>query len=293
MAAHYRGSPLGIKLIIFLYDTFGYKAAKALVYVVAFFYALISQKNRKVLANYYEAVGAPQGFYTYFKHIYAFSLTIFDRFIAKEGMQEETIKVERVHVENFEALQKRGGILVLSHHGNWAQSFKIFQTYDVKLNIIGDEAIDTNLQKLETDKQENNRIHVIDLKAGMQAMLEIARALQNQEIIIIMVDRVKEEEKRVSVDFLERATYFHSGGFEIAHMRKTPMLGCDIVRTGDNAIKVEFSEIITTQEKKKEARIHDLAQQYASFLERVVKAYPYQWFNFFDFWEKRPNEKNL
>ena len=289
MAAHYRGSPLGIRLIIFLYNTFGYKAAKALVYVVAFFYALVSLKNREALASFYEAVGIPRSFYTYFKHVYAFSLTIFDRFIAKEGMQEAHIKVERVHVENFETLQKTGGILVLSHHGNWAQSFKIFQTYDIKLNIIGDEAIDTNLQKLETDKEENNRIHVIDLKAGMQAMLEIARALQNREIIIIMVDRVKEEDKAVSVSFLERATYLHSGGFEIAHMRKTPMLGCDIVRTDDNAIKVEFSEIITTQEKKKEERIGDLAQQYASFLERVVKAYPYQWFNFFDFWEKKPD----
>ena len=293
MATHYRGSPLGIKLIIFLYNTFGYKAAKALVYVVAFFYALVSQKNRKVLSSYYDAVELPQNFSTYFKHVYAFSLTIFDRFIAKENMQEKSIKIERINVENFETLQKTGGILVLSHHGNWAQSFKIFQSYDIKLNIIGAEAIDTNLQKLETDKEENNRIHIIDLKSGMQAMLEIARALQNKEVIIIMVDRVKEEDKTVSVSFLERATYLHSGGFEIAHMRKTPMLGCDIVRTGDNAIKVEFSKIITTQEKKKEARISDLAQQYASFLERVVKAYPYQWFNFFDFWEKRPEEKSL
>ena len=286
--AHYRGSPLGIKLIIFLYKRFGYKAAKSLVYIVALFYALISQKNRKFLHNYYEAVGLSDTFSTYVKHIYAFSLTIFDRFIAKEGMQEETIKVERNKVENFETLQQTGGILILSHHGNWAQSFKIFQTYDVKLNITTNEAIDTDIQRLETEKEENKRINIIDLKAGMQAMLEIARALQNREIIIIMVDRVKEEDKSVSVDFLGRATYLHSGGFEIAQMRKVPMLGCDIVRTGDNAIKVAFSEIIKSEEKRKEEHIKDLAQQYAHFLEEVVKAYPYQWFNFFNFWEKKP-----
>ena len=287
--AHYRGSPLGIKLIIFLYKRFGYKAAKSLVYVVALFYASISQKNRKFLHNYYEAVGLADTFGTYVKHIYAFSLTIFDRFIAKEGMQEETIKVERIQVENFETLQQTGGILILSHHGNWAQSFKIFQTYDVKLNITTDEAIDTDIQRLETEKEENRRINIIDLKAGMQAMLEIARALQNREILIIMVDRVKEEDKSVSVDFLGRATYLHSGGFEIAQMRKVPMLGCDIVRTGDNAIKVAFSEIIKSEEKKRETYIKDLAQQYASFLEKVVKKYPYQWFNFFDFWAKKPS----
>lgn len=285
--SQYRGSPLGIKLIIALYNLFGYKTAKALVYVVALFYAVVSQQNRRFLNSYYEAVGLPTTFGSYFKHIYAFSLNIFDRFIAKEGMQESTVQVERVNVQAFETLQKSGGLLVLSHHGNWAQSFKIFQTYDVRLNIIGDEAIDENIQRLETDKQHNRRINVISLKQGMQAMLEIAQALQNNEIVIIMVDRVKEANKTVEIDFLNRPTLLHSGGFEIAHMRQSPIVGCDIVRVGDNRIKVRFSEIITSSKTEKAEIIQDLAQQYARFLEKAVREYPWQWFNFFDFW-KRP-----
>ena len=282
--SQYRGSPLGIKLIITLYNLFGYSAAKTLIFVVALFYALISQKNRKDLENYYKAVGLPNTFVSYFKHVYAFSLTIFDRFIAREGMQEKTVHVQRENVEAFEQLQKSGGMLILSHHGNWGQSFKIFQTYDVKLNIITDEVIDEGIQQLETDKEENNRIKVINLQEGMQAMLEIARALQNREVVIIMVDRVQSLSKTVEVDFLGRPTLFHSGGFEIAHMRKVPLLGCDIVRTGDNQIKIAFSEIITSSQKDKKAYIQELAQAYANFLQGVVKAYPYQWFNFFDFW---------
>lgn len=284
--SQYRGSPLGIKLIIALYNIFGYSAAKALVYVVALFYTLVSQKNRQQLNNYYEAVGVPSSLTSYFHHVYAFSLNIFDRFISKEGMQESTIKVERVNLKAFEALQKTGGMLIFSHHGNWAQSFKIFQTYDIKLNIIGDEAIDENLQKLESASDENRRINIISLKNGMQAMLDIARALQNNEIVIIMVDRVKEANKTVEVDFLGRKTLLHSGGFEIAHMRKVPILGCDIIRSGDQQIKVQFSEIITSSKEKKAEIIQDLAQQYADFLEIVVREYPWQWFNFFDFWKK-------
>ncbi len=285
----YRGSPLGIKLIIALYNIFGYKAAKGLVYFVALFYALITHKNRLFLENYYKAVGVPVNFSSYFKHLYAFSLNIFDRFIAKEGMQESTVEVERINVEAFEALQKTGGMLIFSHHGNWAQSFKIFQTYDITLNIIGDEAIDENLQKLESNKQANKRINIISLKNGMQAMLDIARALQNNEIVIIMVDRVKELEKTVEVDFLGRKTLLHSGGFEIALMRKAPILGCDIVRTGDQKIKIEFSDVITSDKETKSEKLPDLAQQYATFLDKVVREYPYQWFNFFDFWATKKN----
>lgn len=284
--SQYRGSPLGIKFVTALYNIFGYKVAKSVVFIVALFYTVVSQKKREELNSYYEAVGVPPSFRSYFQHIFAFSLNIFDRFIAKEGMQESTVKVERVNVRAFETLQKTGGIMVLSHHGNWAQSFKIFQTYDITLNIIGDEAIDENLQKLESGLDENRRINIISLKSGMQAMLDIARALQNSEIVIIMVDRVKEPNKIVEVDFLGRATLFHSGGFEIAHMRKAPILGCDIVRAGDQQIKVQFSEIITSSKDKKAEIIQDLAQQYAHFLEKVVREYPWQWFNFFDFWKK-------
>ena len=283
--SQYKGSPLGIRFVTFLYNIFGYQAAKAVVFLVALFYTLISADKRNELDSYYKAVGLPNSFTTYFRHIYAFALNIFDRFTAKEGMVGKEIEVTRINVTAFESLQKSGGMLILSHHGNWAQSFKVFQTYDVKLNIIGDEAMDENLQKTESDKQSNQHINIISLKNGMQAMLDIARALQNHEIIIIMVDRVKEPDKTVKVKFLGREAYLHSGAFEIAQMRKVPVVGCDIVREGDQKIKIEFSEVISSDKKEKSAAVGELAQQYADFLEGPVKTYPYQWFNFFDFFK--------
>lgn len=284
--SQYNGSPMGIKLVIGLYNFFGYKAAKFIVMLIALFYTLISQKKRDELESYYEAVGIPKTLPSYFRHVYAFSLNIFDRFIAKEGTEQSSVKVEKVNLDAFESLHHTGGILVFSHHGNWAQSFKMFDVYDIRLNIIADEAIDENLQQLENSADANKRINIISLKNGMQAMLDIARALQNNEIVIIMVDRVKDDGKQVKVNFLGRPTLLHSGGFEIAIMRNASMLGCDIVRTGDNAIKVHFSKLITSEKIEKEAVLQDLSQQYASFLEVVVREYPWQWFNFFDFWKK-------
>ena len=284
--AQYRGSPLGIKLIIALYNRFGYPGIKWLVWLVAFFYALLSHRKRSELDSYYNAVGLPATFGTYFHHIHAFSLNIFDRFVANEAMQKK-LSITRINVEAFQTLHESGGMLVLSHHGNWAQSFKIFQTYDIKLNIIGDEAIDEGIQKLETQGDTNRRINIISMKEGMQAMLDIARAINNKEILIIMVDRGIQNNKTVEVDFLGRKTLLNSGGFEIARMRKTPILGCDVVRDGDEKLKVQFSNIILSNESDKAKNIPDLAQQYADFLEQVVREYPLQWFNFYEFWEKK------
>ncbi len=285
--AQYRGSLLGIKLIIALYNRFGYPGIRWLVWLVAFFYALISHNKRSQLNSYYNAVGLPITFGTYFRHIHAFSLNIFDRFVADEAMQEK-LNITRINVEAFQTLHESGGILVLSHHGNWAQSFKIFQTYDIKLNIIGDEAINEGIQKLETQGDSNRRINIISMKEGMQAMLDIARAINNKEIIIIMVDRITQDNKTVEVDFLGKKTLLNSGGFEIARIRNTPMVGCDIVRDGDEILKIHFSDVFTSKQPDKKKIIPDLAQQYADFLEQVVREYPLQWFNFYEFWKDKP-----
>jgi len=289
----YRGSPLGIKLIITLYNLFGYGGTKWLIWIVALFYAFVSRKKRFELNSYYKAVGLPCTFSTYLHHIYAFSLNIFDRFVAREGMQESRIAVERINVKSFQKIHESGGMLVLSHHGNWAQSFKIFQTFDVKLNIVGDEAIDEGIKKLETEGEANRRINIISMKSGMQAILDIARAINDKEILIIMVDRIRNDNKTVKVDFPGRRTLLNSGAFEIAHMRSIPIVGCDIVRDGDEKLKVQFSDIITSLKKEKKEAVSDLAQQYAYFLQRVVREYPLQWFNFYEFWPAdKPNQNN-
>jgi predicted LPLAT superfamily acyltransferase len=289
--AQYRGSPLGIKIVVAFYHRFGYRAVKWIVWLVALFYAAASRKKRYELYSYYRAVGVPASFLSYLRHIYAFSLTIFDRFIAREGMQESTIKVERVNVEAFKELCGSGGIVVLSHHGNWAQSFKIFETFDITLNIVMAEAMDEELEGMEKIAEANRRINIISMKKGMQAIVDIANAIRNKEIVIMMVDRILRDDKTVEVDFFGQKALLNSGAFEVARMRNTPMIGLDIVREGDEKIKVICSELIASTTKEKSKIIPELAQQYANFLEGVVRDYPWQWFNFYDFWEVKSREQ--
>lgn len=58
------------------------------------------------------------------------------------------------------------------------------------------------------------------------------------------------------------------------------------VRTGSSyRVSFElFAEQVVLQRGRKDDAIRDYAIQYAQYLERYCIAYPYQWFNFFDFW---------
>jgi len=282
---HYRGSPLGIRITAFVYRRFGYGAVRWIIALVALFYAAVSAKKRLELAGFYRAVGLRSGFLTYLRHIDTFAQTIFERFSAAEGMQEKTVSVERVNTDKFASLVEEGGIVLLSHHGNWAQSFKIFQTFDVTLHIVMAEAMDSGLQELEKLSEANRRIRIINMHEGMGAVVAIANALREKGIVIMMADRILHEDKTVCVDFLGHPTRFNSGPFEVARINRSLVIGLDIVRLEHNRIKLVFSDILNPGSSDRSAYVSDVAQQYAHFLEHAVKAYPLQWYNFYDFWE--------
>jgi len=284
--AHYRGSPLGIKITAFLYRRFGYGAVRWIIALVAFFYALVSAGKRHELAGYYRAVGLRGGFVTYLRHIDNFAQTIFERFSAAEGMQEKVVSVERVNTEKFASLVEQGGIVLLSHHGNWAQRFKIFQTFDVTLHIVMAEAMDSGLQEFEKLRDANRRIRIINMNEGMGAVVAIANALREKGIVIMMADRILHDEKTVCVDFLGHRSRFNSGPFEVARINRSLAIGLDIVRLKHNRIKLVFSDILVPESSEKSAYVAEMAQQYADFLENAVKAFPLQWYNFYDFWKE-------
>lgn len=279
--ASYSGSPLGIRILIALYRLLGYGVIKNFIFFIALFYAIVSRAKRFELYGYYERVGLTPSWSTYLKHLNSFALTIFDRFVAKqEAPAAKGVSVERVNVENFEHIARSGGVVILSHLGNWAQSFKIFQTYDVTLNIVMAEAIGEELSAIENLAASNERVNIINMNQGMQAVVEIAGALLRKEVVIMMADRIVNPDKAVAVEFLGAMARFNSGPFEIAKMRSTPLVGLSIVRSGDEQLKIIVSDIIETAN----AGIEESMGKYAAFLEESVRDYPLQWYNFYDFW---------
>jgi predicted LPLAT superfamily acyltransferase len=278
--ASYRGSPLGIRILIFLYRIFGYRIIRFFVTFIALFYTVVSRAKRHEMRGYYRRVGLSDGWLTYYRHVFQFALTIADRFIARQGMQEHAVAVERVNVENFEALTRSGGIVILSHLGNWAQSFKIFETYEVTLNIVMAEALDDELSAMENLAAANERIRIINMNEGMQSVVDIAGALQRKEVVIMMADRVVNAGKSLAVPFMGAPARFNSGPFEIGRMRNVPMVGMSIVRSGDERLRILISETFHPGRDGVEKSLGE----YARFLETSVREYPLQWFNFYDFW---------
>jgi len=284
---HYSGSKFGIKLIANLYKVFGHYGIAWLVALVAFFYAIMSRSKIEELTSYYKAIGLKPNFLTYIKHIYAFSWTIFDRFTATSNIEE--FKVDRENVIALEPLKKEGGIVLFSHFGNWSQAYKTFSTFEGTINIVLADAMLNELQELEGKfSNTSSQVNIIDMTNEMQGVIDIANALMKNEVVVMMSDRGNSTQSSIELDFLGKKACFNRGPFEVARMRKKPMMGLSIVRIADNHIKAIYSDTLfidTTLEKKE--MIPDIAQRYVEYLTQVLHKHPLQWYNFFDFFKKK------
>ena len=103
------------------------------------------------------------------------------------------------------------------------------------------------------------RIHMIPLSEDMSHVFLINKALSEGNIVSIPGDRVFGASRVVTCSFMDGKAGFPSGPFSMA-----------VQRSGTN----------------KQDKIKELAQAFANELENMIRMYPTQWFNYFDFWEE-------
>lgn len=285
MAGKQRGSAWSINTVFFLYKTFGYKFIYYLMYFVIMFYFIFASNVKKPLKIYYKKLGIKFTAYIYYEHLRMFAVTMVDRFIAKYDPSAYSF-----HCENEEELKKileKKTIVLFSHFGGWASSSSKPMS-DNKINIVMQEALLDGIKKIEDsidNKVEN--LNVIDLSKGaIPVSIEIANALSNNEIIAIMADRASSDKYKYEIDFLEGKGYFNENPFKIAYRTKTPLICYFVIFKSMQTYELKAQELKIDYTLKEKEATKKVMSEYVKLFEGVVRQYPNQWFNFYNFWRK-------
>ena len=72
----------------------------------------------------------------------------------------------------------------------------------------------------------------------------------------------------------------------MAVQKGVSVLAVFVMKEGMKKYHVYVRKITCDQEANKREQMSQLAQSFASQLEDVVRCYPTQWFNYFDFWKQ-------
>lgn len=288
-----RGSPWLIELIIWIILNLGRTVGRLFLYPIVLYFVFSSStrrySKRYLQRNFKTAHKSPPGFIDLFKHYYAFSNMLLDRvYFLTDKSQQFNINYHNEDLVLDYIEQGKGIVLLGSHLGN----------FDALRALAGDRN-ELKIRALMYDNNEQNINRAFEklnpqLKQDVihigtpDAMLRVQEDIQNGYIIGMLADRIEQDDRSVSCQFLGKQVKFPSGPLIVAHLLKAPVVLCFALHKGGNQYDIYFhllQEKIVLPRKEREQTLQRLMQEYVNILEQHAINYPYNWYNFYDFWQ--------
>ena len=203
-----RGTVLGYKIFVFFIKKAGIKTAYFILYFVAAYYFIFLKKSNQAIFYYFkERLG-----YSYFKSkkmvyksYYTFGQTILDKVSIAAGMRNKfSYEFDGVEILKKLLSEKKGGVLISAHIGNFEIAEHFFGEIDVEFQInlvttdLEHSAIKNYLEKIT----KKSSVKFIIIKDDLSHIFEINAALARNELVCFTGDRYFEGGKFLSVHLL-------------------------------------------------------------------------------------------
>lgn len=280
-----KGNLLGYQIFVFLIKNLGVRASYFVLYFVATYYFLFLRKaNRAIFHYFHKRQGYPAGKARrmVYSSYYTFGQTLIDKTAISAGMRDR-FTYEFDGIENIKNLldQKNGGVLISAHIGNFeiAEYFLSDLDYEFNINLVTSDMEHQVIKEYLESIATKSTVKFIVIKEDLSHIYEINGALANNELICFTGDRYMEGVKYITEPFLGEDANFPAGPFLIASRLKVPVVFVYVMKEPNlhYHLYARVAEVKHRDEK-------GLLRAYISSVESMLKRYPTQWFNYFDFW---------
>lgn len=273
--------------VVFLYP---------ILYIITPFNLLFGRKATNSLKFYYRNIwkeGLLKSIGHSFLNELNFGKVVLDKFAVLAGHPEQfNIDIDKEDMDNFFHLldQEKGIILAGSHIGNF-ELLGQRMTQDKKhISCVIYAGERQQYQERRTIAFGHNDVSMIPVLPDLSHLFAIKEALDKGEIVAILCDRHHGGRKIKKCQFLGQDAYFPTGTFLLAAQMEVPVLSTFIMKEKATYYKGFMKELhIHNDEPSVTNRANELLEKYIVSLENILKKYPHQWFNFFQFWEKSTN----
>jgi KDO2-lipid IV(A) lauroyltransferase len=178
----------------------------------------------------------------------------------------------------------RGFLLVTGHVGNWEMGAVTLRRHDLTPAVVGQPELDPNVQEMRLKLRARLGVESIDIGSTMATAFKVRAAVDRGRAVALLVDRAYPED-RVFVPFFGRPTPFLRSPALLARFCACPILPGFFLRAADGSYFNVWGEPLwpdTSLSPEEDAA--RLMTRVAADLEKVVRAHPTQWFNFYRFW---------
>ncbi|WP_293931678.1 acyltransferase [Iodobacter sp.] len=226
------------------------------------------------------------------KHLALFAETMLDKLLAASGKYRfDQIKTEGREAFYAVAEQGLGGIIVTAHLGCLELCRAMAaQRSKIRLNILVHTRHAVQFNQLLKRLNPDNDLQLIEVtEVGPATAVLLQSKIAAGEYIVIAGDRIPVfASQTVQADFLGHSAPFPVGPYILANLLKCPLylLGCIHEGRGYRIHFETLADKVVLPRGQRAIAMAGYAQQYADALTILLKRSPYDWFNFFAFWDQ-------
>ena len=285
-----RGPAWIVHLMLWLMRHLGWFANHIVLPGITAWFFTTSRAARAASREYLSrALGRPATMRDVLRHIHTFASSILDRALLLTG-QGNQLTLDVSGLEHVEAMLARGcGCLLLGAHlGSFAVLRGLVERCPVPVKILMYRANAGAYSTLMEQLDPGSASIVIPI-GDIQSMLRVHEEVAAGSIVGILADRAPAGARQVTVPFFGRPAAFPVGPFVLAASLGVPVVLFQGVRVQSRRYEIiftPFTERVVLRRASREADLAATISRYARWLEQSCRAHPFNWFNFFCFWER-------
>ena len=286
-----RSTPAMLALLVRVTLLAGRPLMRALLWpVVVYFWltgARLRAASREILRR---ATGRPPRRRDILRHFHAFATVFIDRVYLLAGRAAALEITAKVPDEALAALRAARGCLLLGAHFGSFEVLRIKGTWrnEAPIRIVLDRKVGRMALGLLERLDPLLAARTIDAgRRGPELVLDIKRAIEAGDLVGMLADRARADERTVEVDFLGGRVRLPAGPWMIAAALDVPVLTGFGVYLGGNRYECRlelFAPRVVLPRATRQEALQAQAQRYAARLEEAVRAHPDNWFNFHEYW---------
>ena len=313
------GGSKPVKFLFFLIKIFPMFLLRCIAFPVGFFYYIFSKRARTESRRFLNNVSSfltddkkllkkTKSFFAPLRHIISFALSLLEKVQTWTG--KYNFKNIHFHDDDINELirvleEGKGVILIISHLGNaevlrgLLNHGKTGVSRKIPFTAVMDIKVTANFTTMLKELNPESVMDIIGAdEIGPGSALVFEEKLASGGMVLVAGDRTSalDAGKNIILPFLGKNAPFSSGMFYIASLMNAPVFFIFGLRRKELALKSEYDMHVHksnisfegSRKERKEQTVN-LAASFVSLLETYCKKQPFQWYNFFNFWQEEEN----
>ena len=291
-----KGNTFWLRLTLLLYKLIGRHLLKLLVApVVIFWYWLFTPRLRRASRQYLNRVtpylqAAPAKPLSTYRHLLSFAWVFVDKLAGWLGDVSEDELVLQGH-EHFRAHYGKGALIITSHFGNMEllRAIKAGDPQVINVLVYNKHTEHFNRLLKHIDPTALVRLISVD-ELGIDTAMFLQERLDAGEWLMVAADRTPIQSQRTDVlPFLGHNSAWPQGGWLLASLLKCPVMAVFCYPHQDKQhVDIHLlSERFDFPRSERRQQLRRIMQDYIAIVEQHCSLTPYQWFNFYPFWDEQ------